>query len=590
MRDDFLKLSELLTATRQGINTPGTSATDFEEEPVPLQVFIRDAKYLDSPELSEKQYDLVARGTQIYFAETLVAMGLERFSFFKELVAMWGKGGGKDHCARIIIARIAYLLLCLKKPQAYYGLPGTSTIGFINMARSAPQANNVFFTPLKRMVTTSPWFRNRLEPHQATIEFDKNLIAISGHSEMEQHEGYDLIAGVLDEIAAFKTDKECEVSLKRSQRQPMASARAVYEGVKSSITSRFPLVGKLILISYTRFRGDFIWQRYWAGKAEAECAIREGREPAIYTTYARTWESHPLRRREDFDDEYRRDPAKARAKYECDPPLAEDAFFKDVDKLRSPDIWRPAVSNPLVNMVDEVPRLRDEYRANHTFKCGAHIDLALRRDAAGLAVVHQSAWNDRVIMAPGGVSKGVQEPVLTIDLVCRFKSPRAGLEIDIDSVIGMIYQMISRGFNIRLVSMDGYQSAQAIQTFTKSGVEAKIRRLQNDIGPWNNLKDLIYGKRLLGYVHPSVVNELEALAIINAKKVDHTDISTKDEAEALAGACESAIELGCAAGSHYANWSGGANLFGSSGASSPFADNRDAFENGHLTAAGVEGW
>ncbi len=587
MKKDLRRLAEMLGTEREGVAKPVAGTADFEEEPVPLRVFITDRGYMAGPELSPKQYALVARGTQIYFEETLKALGHETFPYYKELVAMWGKGGGKDHCARNIIARIAYLLLCLRCPQAYYGLPATSTIGFINMARSAPQASNVFFVPLKRMFLASPWFKNKIVPRQSTIEFEKNLIAISGHSEMEQHEGYDLIAGVLDEIAAFKTDKECEIALKRSKRAPAASARAIYEGIKSSIVSRFPLAGKLILISYTRFRGDFIWQRYYGGKAESEEAIKEGRSPAVYTTYARTWEVHPARRKEDFDDEYRRDAVQARAKYECDPPLAEDAFFKDADKLRHIEVWRPEITNPVMDLDAPTPVLRPEYRAFHSCKCGAHIDLALKRDAAGLAVVHQSEWRERIIRGPSGVTRRVEEPVLEVDLVCKFQATGENKEIDIEQVIDMIFQMISRGFNIGLVSMDGFQSAQALQTFEKAGIEPVKRSLDNFIEPWNNLKDLIYDKRLRAYPHPSLLEELESLTYINARKIDHTDISTKDEADAICGACESAVEIGLTSVSHADFWSGAPHIF--AGVKSPFEKGLVAFEDEHMVQ-GVDTW
>lgn len=127
MKDEFQQLVDSLGSDYKGVDHSDFAANEFVEEPVPLDVFIGDSRYLDSPVLSDKQFNLVARGTQIYFRETLDALGMPVYPYFKELVAMWGKGSGKDHCARIIIARAAYLLLCLKRPQAYYGLPATST-------------------------------------------------------------------------------------------------------------------------------------------------------------------------------------------------------------------------------------------------------------------------------------------------------------------------------------------------------------------------------------------------------------------------------------------------------------------------------
>ena len=589
MKNDFQKLAESLSGNKEVTVSSCTGLDQFIEEPVSLETFIIDAGYLNSPVLSSKQINLVERGTQIYFKQTLTALGQPTYNYFKELVAMWGKGSGKDHCARIIIARIAYLLLCLKRPQAYYGLPDTSTIGFINMARSAPQANNVFFTPLKRMISAAPWFKNKVEPKQTTIEFERNLLAISGHSEMEAHEGYDLICAVLDEIAAFKTDKECELALKRSQRSPQTSARAVYEGMRSSITSRFPLVGKLILISYTRFRGDFIWQRRHQGEAESKADIKAGRPPTVYITLGSTWDVNPLRVKEDFDGEYRRDPVQAKARYECDPPLAEDAFFKDRERLYSSDVWRPGFTNPVIDIKESTPRLREAFRADHSNICGAHIDLSLKHDCCGIAVCHQSGWRERITASACGITNKMDEPVVTVDLICKFASPRAGIEIMIEEVLGMIYQMLSRGFNIKLITMDGYQSAQAIQGFVKAGIEAKTRSMDKDLAPWNNLKDLIYGERLLAYHHETVLEELEALTLIRANKVDHTDVSTKDEADALCGACMSAIELGCSGVMHQAFWSGGATgMFGITNSKSPFVEDQQQFEESHIAAVGME--
>ena len=587
MKNEFRQLVDSLDTGR--VDCPSTSVEEFIEEPVPLKVFISDPGYLNSPVLSAKQLNLVACGTQIYFKETLKVLGMAICPYYKELVAMWGKGSGKDHCARIIIARIAYLLLCLKRPLAYYGLPDTSTIGFINMAKSAPQANNVFFVPLKRMIKSAPWFKDKADVKQTTIEFDKNLLAISGHSEMEQHEGYDLLVAVLDEIAAFKTDKECEIALKRSQRAPMASARAVYEGMRSSITSRFPKVGKLILISYTRFRGDFIWQRRHQGEAESRLAIKEGRPPPVFITCGATWEVNPLRKEEDFEEEFRRDPVQAAARYKCDPPLAEDAFFKDREKLLDEAVWRPNIINPVVDINESSPRLREEFRANHSNICGAHIDLSLRHDFCGVSVCHQSGWKERLTASACGITNKMDEPVVEVDLICRFMAPCAGVEIDIEEVLNIIYQMLSRGFNIKLVTMDGYQSAQAIQGFIKAGIEAKTRSMDKEIAPWNNLKDLIYGKRLLAYHHETVLEELEALTMIRANKVDHTDVSTKDEADALCGACMSAIELGCSGSMHHAFWSGGATgIFGSNTTKSPFAEGQQQFEESHVSGVSME--
>lgn len=51
----------------------GTSAAGtgiFEEEPVPLDVFVRDRAYLANPPLSPVQYEAVRHAERVYYAAT----------------------------------------------------------------------------------------------------------------------------------------------------------------------------------------------------------------------------------------------------------------------------------------------------------------------------------------------------------------------------------------------------------------------------------------------------------------------------------------------------------------------------------------
>ena len=100
---------------------------EFEEKPVDLRTFVQSPDYLGLPPLSEYQYTLIEKSSQIYKESTLIKLfGHEEGKrMFKqtanEVVAQLGKGSGKDYCATIAVSYIVYLLLCLKDPATYYG-------------------------------------------------------------------------------------------------------------------------------------------------------------------------------------------------------------------------------------------------------------------------------------------------------------------------------------------------------------------------------------------------------------------------------------------------------------------------------------
>ena len=130
---------------------------EFDEYPVDLKTFIHDPKFLSLPPLSEYQYTLIEKASQIYKESTLIKLygeeeGKRRYKqTCTEIIAQLGKGSGKDFCSTISVAYQVYLLLCLKDPATYYGKPAGDTIDILNIAINAQQANNVFFKGFKKI-------------------------------------------------------------------------------------------------------------------------------------------------------------------------------------------------------------------------------------------------------------------------------------------------------------------------------------------------------------------------------------------------------------------------------------------------------
>ena len=333
---------------------------DFSERPVDLETFIYDPEFCNLPKLSDIQITLIERSSQIYKESTLINLygeenGQKKYKqTVNEVIAQLGKGSGKDFCSTIAVAYQVYLLLCLKDPAKYYGKPAGDTIDIINIAINAQQANNVFFKGFKTRIENCPWFIGKYEAKASEIKFDKNITVYSGHSEREAWEGYNVITVILDEIAGFAIENT-------TGHDQAKTADALYDMYSNSVISRFPDVGKIILLSFPRFKNDPIQKFYNNAIAEKETIVlnhiikmnedlpdgTEGNElniewqqdhiisykmPKTYAIKRASWEVNPTKKIEDYKKPFYTNMPDAMGRFACMPSEMVDAFFKSRKK------------------------------------------------------------------------------------------------------------------------------------------------------------------------------------------------------------------------------------------------------------------
>jgi len=497
---------------------------ELEEEPVSIQTFVQDRKYLGLPELSPIQLEIVRHSTQIFKERTLQKLygeeeGSEWYKKYtdNEVICMLGKGSGKDHCARISIAYTAYLLHCLRDPLSYFGKANGVYIDLLNLAVNAQQAQRVFFEPLKNLLLSSPFFNEvGFEPRVSEIFFfSRPVRCFSGHSESEGWEGYEVLTVILDEIAAFKTDAEL-----RGEVRSKGSASAIYNMSKLSVMSRFPEVGKVILLSFPRYKGDFIQSRY--------INANEKNEPKTWTIKAATWEVNPTIEREQLESEYIRNPIEARARFECEPPNMEDAYFRD------PDLVRKAFNYSDSPIDEDDSSFKKWFTGSDGRTRFIHVDLALKRDRAALCMVHSPGMKEIQ------TSMGVETlPVVNMDLVYSWEAT-VGNEINFASIRQMIVDLC-RKFDVALVTFDRWQSVEMIQSLRAQGINADFHSVKK--ADYDTLLTAIYDTRLRGYWNEILVEEeLLKLRLFGNNKIDHPATGSKDLADALAGATASCVK------------------------------------------------
>ena len=529
---------------------------EFSERPASLEEFVTSKDYLGLPPLSLYQYQMIRASTQIYKRETLhkIYGEVEGEKIWKqtcsEVILQLGKGSGKDYTSTIACAYMVHLLLCLSDPARYYGKPPGDAIDIINIAINAIQANRVFFKGFNQRIEKSPWFQGKYIAKANMVEFDKSVTVHSGHSEREAWEGYNVLVVILDEISGFELEST-------SGHDQAKTASAIYKMYRASVNSRFPDFGKVILLSFPRFKNDYIQQRYNEAVAEKEVVLRhhkfkvdpdlpdgtEGNEfemeweedhiisykvPRMYALKRPTWEINPTRAIDDFTIDFYTDPTDALSRFACMPPDATDAFFK------SRMVIEKAFSNPKLN-VDSYGRFDDDFKPKEDKTYFMHVDLAQKHDHCAVALAHVDGW---VTMKIGEQYKEAA-PRIVVDAV-RYWTPTASKSVDFTEVKDYITSIRERNFNVKLVTFDRWNSHDMMQQLGVHGIKTEILSVAKK--HYEDMSLTLTEERLHGPKIQLLIDELLQLRIVK-DKVDHPRKGSKDLSDAVCGAIYNSIAL-----------------------------------------------
>jgi len=528
---------------------------NFKEMPVNAKTFVEGEDYLGQPPLSDIQYDIVEAMSQIYKLEDVIEIlgETEGTRYYKkytknEIILQLGKGSGKDFTSTVACAYIVYKLLCLKDPARYFGKPSGDAIDIINVAINAQQAKNVFFKGFKTKIERSPWFAGKFNAKAESIEFDDSITVYSGHSERESHEGLNLILAVLDEISGFAQ----EVGTGNEQGK---TADNIYKAFRASVDSRFPDLGKVALLSFPRYPGDFISQKYDDVIAEKEVinythkfimnpdlpedatgnsleinwdedTIVSYKYPGVFALKRPTWIVNPTRKIDDFKLAFYTDLGDAMQRFACVPTYSSDAFFKQIEKVRTCMTLR----NPL----DQFRRFDETFKPDPDKTYYIHADLAQKHDKCAVAIAHVDKWvNIQVIKDYAQVA-----PVVVVDAVAYWE-PKVEGPVNLSEVKQWIQNLRRLGFNIGMVSFDRWQSFDIQNELKQVGMRTETVSVAKK--HYEDMAMLVYEERLAMPAIDLLFEELTELKIMKNNRVDHPRKSSKDLADAVCGAIFGAI-------------------------------------------------
>ncbi len=454
---------------------------------------------------------------------------------------------GKDYVSTIAVAYIVYKLLCLTDPAKYYGKPMGDAIDIMNVAINANQARNVFFKGFKSKIEKSQWFQGRYNSKTEYLEFDKSITVYSGHSERESHEGLNLFIAILDEISGFAIESTSGHALAKT-------ADGIYKAFRGTVDSRFPDLGKVVLLSFPRYKEDYISQKYNEAIADKDVVMRDHKFrinddlpdglseneftitweedhitmyalPRVFALKRPTWEVNPTRKIEDFRNAFYSDPEDALQRFAAQPPEAEGGYFKDHNKIDNTFSLPPAI--------EEGMAFQEWFRPKDETRYFMHVDLAQKNDRCAVAMAHVDSWIHTAYV----MGNHYYDPVIVVDFVYWW-TPSKAQSVNFDDVRDFIVGVKRSGFDLRAVTFDRWSSHTMMMELNALGIRAENLSVAKK--HYDDFKMALMQDHVRGPEIELLRKELKQLRIIK-DKVDHVRTGGKDLADAVCGAVFNAI-------------------------------------------------
>ena len=537
-----------------GLSRGKQNETVWEEKPVTVETFVTSREYLN----------LKWNGRTGCRPKILDIINRVSDDKVREAMLLLGKGSGKDFACSIMQLYGIYKCLCMIDPQAYYGLAPGSPIYFINVARNEGQAKNVFFKQFVGMLNNCPWFQNKHEePTGQVVVFDKGVTALSGNSQGFSWLGYNTLQWIGDELAFFLENDNDENS--------ESKAEECWEAAYGSCQTRFGDHYKMIGITTPRHEDDFTMKKF---------GELEGRTDG-YAVKGATWDINPLQTKDDYKYALARNFRRTMRDFGAEPMGVIESFWSEPDFVEENvcEICKacPVYTNRTISTDEYACRDYPDCRANGYAGNGEwhdwflpepdaeycmHFDLSKNKDKLAWGIGHCSGHVkielDKYEIADNlnKNSKDVKlEDIPEEDRIVdkamikldgmgwvnpshqdRDPALLKNREIYYQAILDkLILHLKDRGFNIKKITFDQFQSHYMIQKLRDLSFEVDLLSMDRTDEVPVNAKNAFVENRVEYSYDKILCGEARKLKYIRGKKVDHPEKGSKDSWDSASG-------------------------------------------------------
>ena len=547
---------------------------DYDEIPVDIETFLHEPKYLGRGLINEEGKFTVFP----YWVETLKKIFPTNIDTAYNTVILSGAIGlGKSFVAVICMLYMLYRMLCLKDPYLHYGLQPIDKITFSLMNITMDAAKGVAWDKLQQLLQSSEWFMNH------------GRVSKSLQPEWQPEKGIELKYGsqprhVLGRAVFCSFEDEISFIQNQDITKQKEKAKALISSIEARMTSRFMKGEKLptlhLIASSKRTDQSFL-ETYIDNKRknnskttliidEPQWVIRTDKDSPnkFYVAVGNKFlnsELVPLDATEADLQIYRN-----RGFSLIHVPMGYyENFVDDIDValtdiagistsnsqryisgVRWTEIKNDTRQNPFVKEVLEIgngpedttqyydyfdmSRVTKEYKR---FPLYIHYDMSISGDKTGIA----GTWIVRKTVTKDG-NLPSRDLFFALAFSVSIKAPK-GRQVSFEKNRQFVYWLKEKGFNIKGVSSDTFQSYDTLQALKSKGFNCdvvSVDRLTDKVClPYQYFRSTIYEKRLDVYPTKLLTEEVVGLVRDGNGKIDHTSagggIDSKDQVDACCG-------------------------------------------------------
>lgn len=554
-------------------------------EPVDIEEFVCSSEYMG-------QKDFVRPA----ILSELNRLFKNRYQY-TEVVLGGSIGSGKNYFTDMAMAYVLYDLSSYYSPQLEFGLAPGSSIVFMMQSASIKLAKSVMYNQFKARISLSPYFTKCFpfdKKVKTELRFPNDIVIMPLSSTDTAALGLNIFGGAQDELSFMPVIKRSKKA--GNQNKVYDQAATLYNTVIRRIESRFLILGKvpgkLFLIGSANYPGNFIDRKI----QDAKLRVDAGEKVSIFTMSMAQWESLPKDRfsketfrielpnessagrilkegdKETLGAEIRNVPVDYKERFEVDfeGSLRDIAgvavgsisrFIRDIDKIILAATKHDGIFNKeqlfLQDTVDQCTasssiediiniKYIEEYLDPNT-KFGAHIDLALTGDSAGISIGRVFGFTSsdpdlplerKDTLQPSNSLISVPEtlPIFCIDGALSVLPP-VNKEIDLFMIRDLIL-FLKQYINIVFANLDSYESAMMMQSFRDKRISSTVQSVDRNPQPYKDFKTAILTGRMLYPNHSILLGEIKSLIRDPITgKIDHPpgSNSSKDVSDCCAG-------------------------------------------------------
>ena len=579
-RKAALEILEELSKAGQSKKFEDFKYQDFNEIPVDIITFVKDDLYLGKawhlPDGTCKLFPYWEKRLQELFPDNITTN-------VNNVILSGARGLGKSEIAVTIGLYLMYRLMCLKNPYLTLNLKPTEKVAFAFMNITEILAKEIGVVKFQNTVQASPWFmaRGTMTGKTEIIWNPPEFINIIVGSQARHVIGQAIYYAFFDEISFIPT-----MDIEKQKQKAIDMIDTAIGGMATRFTNKGKNPTCLVLASSKRSEKSFLEEHMkkklktekantmivdeptWNVRPPSEYSgkkfkvglgnkflasevIPENADVRSYINKGYKILDVPIEYYSKFLDDIDRAL--------CDyAGVSSSDLTKYISGIRLQAVKNETLENPFTQEMIEVgnnPADLQQYydyfdmsKVDPRMKSRPlfiHLDMSLSGDCTGIAGV----WISKKKPPQEGVPES-KELFYRLAFSIAIKAPK-GWQVSFEKNRQFIYWLKEKGFKIKGVSSDTYQSADLAQqlqakkyNFTTISVDRVDTQTHTCI-PYYTFKNAIYEERIEMYDSLLLTREIVELERDSNGKINHPDegkTGSKDCVDAVCGALYNASQ------------------------------------------------